>query len=86
VVNGHLFILIRQMAALIRRAVAEVCTVPVLLVLFLLQSAHLSRVTSVFFPKGKLLRFVEQVLYRTDMLPTAEDTASKYERKASIAN
>ena len=78
-VNGHLFILIRQMVALVRRAVAEVCTVPVLLVLFLLQSAHLSRVRLLqFFPKGKLLRFVEQVLYRTDMLPTAEDTASKY--------
>ena len=32
-VNGHSFILIRQMAALVkRRALAEVCTVPVLLV------------------------------------------------------
>jgi len=31
VVNGHSFIVIRQMAALIRRALAEVCTVPVLL-------------------------------------------------------
>jgi len=31
VVNGHLFILIHQMAALVRRALAEVCTVPVLL-------------------------------------------------------
>jgi len=30
--NGHSFILIRQMAALVRRALAEVCTVPVLLV------------------------------------------------------
>jgi len=33
VVNGHSFILIRQMAALVRRALAEVCTVAVLLVL-----------------------------------------------------
>jgi len=32
VVNGHSFILIRQMAALVRRALAEVCTVLVLLV------------------------------------------------------
>jgi len=32
VINGHSFILIRQMAALVRRALAEVCTVPVLLV------------------------------------------------------
>ena len=32
VVNGHSFILFRQMAALVRRALAEVCTVPVLLV------------------------------------------------------
>ena len=31
-VNGHSFILIRQMTALVRRALAEVCTVPVLLV------------------------------------------------------
>ena len=30
-VNGHSFILIRQMAALIRRALAAVCTVPMLL-------------------------------------------------------
>jgi len=33
VVNGHSFMLIRQMAALVRRALAEVCTVSVLLVL-----------------------------------------------------
>ena len=33
VVNGHSFILIRQMTALVRRALAEVCTVPVLIVL-----------------------------------------------------
>jgi len=32
VVNGHSFILIRQIAALVRRALAEVCTVLVLLV------------------------------------------------------
>jgi len=32
VVNGHSFILVHQMAALIRRALAEVCTVPVLVV------------------------------------------------------
>ena len=30
VVNGHSFILLRQMAALVRRALAEVCTIPVL--------------------------------------------------------
>ena len=33
VVNGHSFILIRRMAALVRRALAEVCTVPMLIVL-----------------------------------------------------
>jgi len=32
VVNRHSFILIRQMVSLVRRALAEVCTVPVLLV------------------------------------------------------
>ena len=32
VVNGHSLLLIRQMAALVRRALAEVCTVPVLFV------------------------------------------------------
>jgi len=32
VVNGHSFILNRQIAALARRALVEVCTVPVLLV------------------------------------------------------
>jgi len=32
VVNGHSFILIRQIAALVGRALAEVCTDPVLLV------------------------------------------------------
>jgi len=32
VVNGYSLILIRQLVALVRRAVAEVCTVPVLLV------------------------------------------------------
>ena len=31
-VNGHSFILIRQIAALVRLALAEACTVPVLLV------------------------------------------------------
>jgi len=31
--NGHSFVLIRQMAALVRRPVAEVCIVPVLLVM-----------------------------------------------------
>ena len=31
--NGHSFILIRQMAALVRSALAEICTVPLLLVL-----------------------------------------------------
>jgi len=29
VVNGHSFILIRQMAALVNRALAEVCIIPV---------------------------------------------------------
>jgi len=33
VVNGHSFIVIDEMAALVRHAIAEVCTVPVLLVL-----------------------------------------------------
>ena len=33
-VNGHSFIVIRRMAALVRRDLAEVCTVPVLLVQF----------------------------------------------------
>jgi len=33
-VNVYSFILIRQMAALVRRALAEVCTVPVLLCKF----------------------------------------------------
>jgi len=32
-VNGYSFILIRQMAALVRRALAEVCTVAVLVVI-----------------------------------------------------
>jgi len=32
VIKGHTFILIHQMAALVRRALAEFCTVPVLLV------------------------------------------------------
>jgi len=32
VVKGHSFMLIRQTAALVKRALAEVCTVPVLLV------------------------------------------------------
>jgi len=32
VVNGHSFILIRQIAALVRYTLAEVCTVPVLIV------------------------------------------------------
>jgi len=32
VINGHSFILIRQMAALVRYVLVEVCTVPVLLV------------------------------------------------------
>jgi len=36
--NGHSFILIRQMAALVRRALAEVCTVPVLLVNYALRN------------------------------------------------
>ena len=31
-VNGHSFILIRQMAALVGHALAEICTVPVILV------------------------------------------------------
>ena len=35
VLNGHSFILIRQIAALVGRSLAEVCTVPVLLVFFL---------------------------------------------------
>jgi len=34
VVNGHSFVLIHQMVALVRRALVEVCTAPVLLVTF----------------------------------------------------
>ena len=37
-INGHSTLLIRQMAALVRRALADVCTVPVLLVHILLLS------------------------------------------------
>jgi len=33
VANGHSFVLIRQIAAVVRRALAEVCTVPMLLVI-----------------------------------------------------
>ena len=36
-VNGHSFILIRQTVALVRRALAEVCTVPVLLVSIIIE-------------------------------------------------
>jgi len=36
VVNGHTFILICKMAAQVRRTLAEVCTVPVLLVVKLM--------------------------------------------------
>jgi len=36
--NGYSFILIRQMAALVRRALAEVCTVPVLLFRHVMQA------------------------------------------------
>jgi len=42
VVNRHSFRLIRQMAALVRRALAEVCTVRVLLVYSLLLNSFLS--------------------------------------------
>ena len=38
-VNGYSFILIRQMVALVRRALAELCTVPVLLVIIFLTLA-----------------------------------------------
>ena len=38
VVNGHLFTLIRQMTALVIRALAEVCTVPVILVMAALRN------------------------------------------------
>jgi len=37
VVHGHSFILIRQMTALVRRALVEACTVPVLLVANLIE-------------------------------------------------
>jgi len=47
VVNGHSFILIHQMTALVRRALAEVCTVPVLLA-FRMRSVKRSNFTSVF--------------------------------------
>jgi len=42
VVNGDSFILIRQIAALVRRALAEVCTVPVLLVCNVMQCKYCS--------------------------------------------
>jgi len=38
VVNGHSIILIRQMATLVRRALAEVCIVPVLVVIIIKQN------------------------------------------------
>ena len=37
VVNGHSFILIGQMTALVRRTLVEACTVPVLLVVNLIE-------------------------------------------------
>jgi len=43
VVNGHSSILIRQMAAQIRRALAEVCTVQVLLVITVTGAGMLRR-------------------------------------------
>jgi len=36
VINGHSFILIRQMASLVRRASVELCTVPLLLVVIII--------------------------------------------------
>jgi len=45
VVNGRSFILIRQMAALVRQALAEVCTVPVLVVI-----AKTGFISSLLFP------------------------------------
>ena len=38
--DGHSFILIRQRAAMVGRALAEVCTVPVLLVMSVATIAH----------------------------------------------
>jgi len=51
VVNGHSFILIRQIAALVRRALAEVCTVPVLLVPNLRKKA--CRMGCILAPSGE---------------------------------
>ena len=42
-VNGHSSILIRQMAAQVRRALAVVCTVPVLLVITITGAGMLRR-------------------------------------------
>jgi len=44
IVNGHSFTLIRQMTALVSRALAEVCTVAVLLVLnvFLMRQVYIT--------------------------------------------
>jgi len=52
VVNGHSFILIRQMAVLVRRALAEVCTAPVRLVMAALCNRgplYFCPVISIFF-------------------------------------
>jgi len=61
VVNGHSFIPIRQMAALVRRALAEVCTVPMLLVLicvYLADCVTVGRITQEVMG-GFLMKFGE---------------------------
>ena len=56
VVNGHSFILIRHMMVLVRRALAKVCTVPVLLVVGLVVSASAGGCEYSSVEKHSLLR------------------------------
>jgi len=49
--NGHSFTLIRQMAALVSRSLAEVCTVPVPLVIWCFYCCFLEVLTSLIFDK-----------------------------------
>jgi len=50
VLNGHSFVLIRQMAALVRRALAEVCSVPVLLARHIFAARQRSTVVPIAIP------------------------------------
>ena len=49
VVNGHSLMLICQIAALVRRALAEVCTVPVLQVLLYFASNGISLISQRYY-------------------------------------